>query len=148
MDELRDLYQEVILDHGKAPHNFGDLEGATCEAKGHNPLCGDQLVVYLIVKDGIVEDVKFKGSGCAISTASASLMTDAVKGKKIEEAHAIFENFHQMLTNDDAVVDEDKLGKLVVLAGVKDFPVRVKCATLAWHTLDAALKNQHEATTE
>src|SRR5690349_20259748 len=117
MDDLRDLYQELILDHGKHPHNFGELAHATCEAKGHNPLCGDQLTVYLLVDGNTVQDVKFKGSGCAISTASASLMTDSIKGKTIAEAHELFEQSHQMLTKDNAVIDEKKLEKLVVLEG-------------------------------
>jgi nitrogen fixation NifU-like protein len=144
MSDLRDLYQEVILDHGRHPRNFGPLEGANRNSEGHNPLCGDHIEVHATVgKDGRIQDVRFEGHGCAISTASASLMTDAVKGKTIEEAKLLFEHFHDLVTKDDALADDD-LNKLVVLAGVKEFPMRVKCATLAWHTLNAALDNMDE----
>ena len=145
MSDLRDLYQEVILDHGKSPRNFGPLEGANCNSEGHNPLCGDHIEVHAVVdKHGRIQDVKFEGHGCAISTASASMMTDAVKGKTVAEAKEMFEHFHDLVTKDDAL-PEDDMDKLVVLAGVKEFPMRVKCATLAWHTLNAALEHKDEA---
>jgi len=151
MSDLRDLYQDLILDHTKRPRNFGQLESANCRADGHNPLCGDKLTVFLDVDNGVVKDVRFQGSGCAISTASASMMTESVKGKTRVEVEALFEKFHHMLTGPQSVEleDSDELGKLVVFSGVKEFPVRVKCATLAWHTLNAALKHQVEpASTE
>ena len=151
MSDLRDLYQEVILDHTKHPRNFGTLEHANCKADGFNPLCGDKLSLFLSVEDGVLKDVRFQGSGCAISTASASMMTESIKGKTRAEAETLFERFHQMLTGPQGVEleDNDELGKLVVFSGVKAFPVRVKCATLAWHTLNAALKHQAEpASTE
>jgi len=141
MSELTDLYQEVILDHNKAPRNFGVLEGADRHADGHNPLCGDQLRVYLVMVGETVRDIKFEGSGCAISKASASLMTQAVKGKTASEAKAMFAAFHELMTGDPSVRASAgaELGKLAVFEGVREFPVRVKCATLAWHTLEAAL---------
>lgn len=142
--ELRDLYQEVILDHTKNPRNFKELEGATHDAKGHNPLCGDRLTVYLVVKDGRIDDVSFVGAGCAISTASASMMSEALKGKSASEADTLFEAFHAVLTGTGEDAD-DALGKLAVFAGVRDYPVRVKCATLAWHTLQAALHEHDQA---
>jgi nitrogen fixation NifU-like protein len=151
MSDLRDLYQELILDHTKRPRNFGRLEKANCRADGHNPLCGDKLTLFLEVENDVVKDVRFQGSGCAISTASASMMTESIKGKTRAETEALFERFHQMLTGPDGVEleENDELGKLVVFSGVKEFPVRVKCATLAWHTLNAALKHQAEpASTE
>jgi nitrogen fixation NifU-like protein len=151
MSDLRDLYQELILDHTKRPRNFGRLEKANCRADGHNPLCGDKLTLFLEVENDVVKDVRFQGSGCAISTASASMMTESIKGKTRAETEALFERFHQMLTGPDGVEleENDELGKLVVFSGVKEFPVRVKCATLAWHTLNAALKHQVEpASTE
>ena len=138
-DDVADLYQQVILDHCKQPRNFHELPAATCSAQGHNPLCGDHIEVHATVDDqGRIQKVTFEGHGCAISTASASLMTDAVKGKTIEEARHLFEHFHDLVTKDDAL-PEDDLDKLVVLAGVKEFPMRVKCATLAWHTFESAL---------
>jgi len=144
MSDLRDLYQEIILDHGRTPRNFGPLEGANRNSEGHNPLCGDHIEVHAVVdKDGRIQAVKFEGHGCAISTASASMMTDAVKGKTVAEAKVLFEHFHDLLTKDDALPEED-MDKLMVLAGVKEFPMRVKCATLAWHTLNAALENEEE----
>jgi nitrogen fixation protein NifU and related proteins len=151
MSDLRDLYQDLILDHTKRPRNFGPLENANCRADGHNPLCGDKLTVFLDLENGVVKDVRFQGSGCAISTASASMMTESVKGKTRAEAEALFEKFHQMLTGPPGagLEDDDALGKLIVFSGVKEFPVRVKCATLAWHTLNAAMKHEREpATTE
>jgi len=139
--ELRDLYQEVIIDHGKRPRNFRPLEGATCSAEGFNPLCGDQLRVYVKLADGMIEDIAFQGAGCAISQASASLMTMAVKGKTPEQALALFARVHALLTEGpNARVEPAELGKLAVLSGVWEFPVRVKCATLAWHTLRSALE--------
>lgn len=140
MNDLRELYQEVIFDHYKKPRNCHVLECANHKADGFNPLCGDQVTVYLKVADGVIEDLSFKGTGCAISTASASLMTETLKGKKIAEVEHLFDDFHQMVTGSDAVPHPD-LGKLEALAGVREFPARVKCATLAWHTLHAALKN-------
>lgn len=143
MSDLRELYQEVILDHGRKPRNFGALEGANREAHGHNPLCGDKLDVHLKVRGGIVEDVKFEGAGCAISVASASLMTEALKGKTEAEAKELFETFHALITSEDGVTPEqlDELDKLAVFSGVRDYPLRVKCATLGWHTMNAALEN-------
>ncbi|MGH8382537.1 Fe-S cluster assembly sulfur transfer protein SufU [Pseudomonas sp.] len=139
--ELRDLYQDVIIDHGKRPRNFRPLEGATHTAEGFNPLCGDQLRVYIQLADGVIEDIAFQGAGCAISQASASLMTMAVKGKRQEEALALFDRVHALLIEGpDAQAALAELGKLAVLAGVWKFPVRVKCATLAWHTLRSALE--------
>jgi nitrogen fixation NifU-like protein len=140
-DELRDLYQDVVIDHGKRPRNFRTLEDATCTAEGFNPLCGDQLRIYLKLADGVIEDIAFQGAGCAISQASASLMTLAVKGKTPEEAQALFVRVHALLTEGpNARVTPAELGKLAVLSGVWEFPVRVKCATLAWHTLRSALE--------
>lgn len=140
MSELRDLYQEVILDHNKRPRNFGRLEDATHQANGHNPLCGDRLSLTLRLEDGRIAAIRFEGSGCAISKASASLMTDAVKGRSIEEADLLFADVHAMVTGDAAhEIDPERLGKLAVLGGVAEFPARVKCASLAWHTLEAAL---------
>jgi nitrogen fixation NifU-like protein len=145
MSDLRDLYQEVILDHTKHPRNFGTLEHATHRAQGHNPLCGDQLALFVEVADDRLRDLRFAGRGCAISTASASLLTEALKGKTIDEAHALFERFHAAVTSPaDEPVDVAGLGKLAVLAGVREFPMRVKCASLAWHTLEAALARSAE----
>ena len=140
-DELRDLYQDVIIDHGKRPRNFRELLDATCTAEGFNPLCGDQLRIYIKLADGVIEDIAFQGAGCAISQASASLMTLAVKGKKPQEALTLFAHVHALLTEGpNARVTPAQLGKLAVLSGVWEFPVRVKCATLAWHTLRSALE--------
>ncbi|HLU76947.1 MAG TPA: SUF system NifU family Fe-S cluster assembly protein [Burkholderiales bacterium] len=136
-DELRQLYQEVIFDHNRSPRNFHAMEDANHVAQGHNPLCGDQLTVYVRTEGGVVRDVSFVGQGCAISKASASLMTEAVIGKSEAEVDEMFRGFHAMLTEEEDT--EHDLGKLEVLAGVKEFPVRVKCATLAWHTLHNAL---------
>jgi len=139
--ELRDLYQEVIIDHSKQPRNFRKLEGATRTAEGFNPLCGDQLTLYVKLADGVIEDIAFQGAGCAISKASASLMTAALKGKKPEEALALFGRVHILLTEGpSATVKPEDVGKLAVLSGVWEFPMRVKCATLAWHTLRSALE--------
>lgn len=143
MSDLRDLYQEVIFDHYKKPRNCHALACANHVAHGHNRLCGDQITVYLQVEGDVIKDLSFEGMGCAISTASASLMTDALKGKKLSEAEHLFEQFHHMVTHDDTESDTDPaLDKLEVLAGVREFPARVKCATLAWHTLQAALKDR------
>ncbi len=147
MSDLNDLYQEVILDHNKRPRNFRRIEPASHHAEGFNPLCGDKLSLTMQVEGETVSDVAFQGSGCAISKASASLMTDAVRGKSVEEARSLFERFHRMVTTPPDAPVED-LGKLSVLAGVREFPVRVKCASLAWHTLKAALDRQEGATTE
>lgn len=142
MDDLRELYQATILGHNKKPRNFRVLEDATHEADGRNPLCGDALTVYARVNDdGIVEDLTFQGTGCAISKASASLMTDSVKGKTLTEIHEDFERFHDLVTGPPGVDPEiGELGKLAVFAGVREYPVRVKCATLAWHALRSALE--------
>ncbi len=151
LDDLRELYQEVILDHGKTPRNFRHPENANREAMGHNPLCGDRLVVYLSVDENdVVQDAAFLGNGCAISVASASMMTEIVQGKTKQQVEALFKRFHEMCTSDvdmDATDDED-VEKLMVLSGVRQFPVRVKCATLAWHTMEAALKGESEISTE
>lgn len=144
--DLQDLYQEVILDHNRRPRNFRAMEGAR-QAEGHNPLCGDRIIVYLRLEDGVIMDVSFQGSGCAISKASASLMTESVRGRPMVEAEALLDRFQQMITAPaDAPVAD--LGKLVVLAGVRQFPVRVKCATLAWHTLRAAASEAGRVSTE
>jgi nitrogen fixation protein NifU and related proteins len=140
--ELQDLYQEVILDHNRRPRNFRAMEGGR-RAEGYNPLCGDRLTVYLRVDNDVIRDVSFQGSGCAISKASASLLTESVKGKTIAEADALFDRFQGMITG-PAEAPLDDLGKLTVLAGVRRFPVRVKCATLAWHTLRAAVEARDE----
>lgn len=149
MTELRDLYQEVILDHNKAPRNFRELDGADRRADGDNPLCGDRLTVFVKLDGNTITEASFVGSGCAISKASASLMTDAVKGKSVPAARRLFEQFHEMVTDRSVPADSETLGKLVVFEGVRDYPARVKCASLAWHTLHAAIDNSHEiATTE
>ncbi|PJD92786.1 MAG: SUF system NifU family Fe-S cluster assembly protein [Legionella sp.] len=140
MMDLRELYQEVIIDHSKHPRNHHKMPAPTYQANGYNPLCGDKLTVYVHIEQGCLQDISFVGCGCAISQASASLMTDAVKGLTIEAAHVLFAQFHQMLTHDQAV-SEPSMDKLTVLAGVRAFPARVKCATLAWHTLEAALRH-------
>lgn len=141
MFDLRELYQEIIIDHNRNPRHCHEMAEPTVEAKGYNPLCGDKLTVYLLLADGLIKDISFVGCGCAISQASASLMTDALMGKSIEEAHALFEKFHRMLTSDDDI-QTIAIDKLTVLAGVRAYPARVKCATLAWHTLEAALKKE------
>lgn len=140
MNELRDLYQEVIFDHYRSPRNYGPLPSANRDAEGHNPLCGDELKLHLQVEDGVIRDVHFEGSGCAISTASASLMTEVLKGKREEEAMRLMQAFQRLVTG---VGESEDMGKLEALAGVREFPSRVKCATLAWHTLQAALENRH-----
>lgn len=145
MSDLKDLYQEVILDHSKSPRNFKELCGSNRKADGYNPLCGDKVTVFLKVADGAITDVTFVGSGCAISTASASLMTESVKGKSLDEVELLFQGFRDLVTGKPAECIE--LGKLEVFQGVSEFPVRVKCATLVWHTLQAALANTGEAAT-
>ena len=147
MSELSDLYQEVILDHNRRPRNFHALAGASHSAEGYNPLCGDRLTLYLRLDGETIEEVSFEGAGCAISKASASMMTDALKGRTVAEANALFERFHRMVTTppDQAVED---MGKLSSLAGVREFPVRVKCASLAWHTLKAAMASTSRVSTE
>lgn len=149
MADLRDLYQETILDHYKHPRNHHALDGCTQKADGFNPLCGDKVTVYVQVENGIVKDVGFEGSGCAISTASASLMTEALKGKTVEEARALFEQFHDLVTGQTPDADAEGLGKLAAFSSVCEYPVRIKCATLVWHTLQAALENKgQQVTTE
>ena len=144
MSDLRELYQEVILDHNKRPRNFRVLDDANCTAQGFNPLCGDRLSLFVRIEGETIANVGFQGVGCAISKASASLMTDLVKGKTVAEAKDLFRRFHEMVTSGlDTPVDES-LGKLIVLAGVREFPTRVKCASLAWHTLKAAVDKQPE----
>ena len=144
-DELRDLYQEVIFDHNRNPRNFRIIDDADRKVEGFNPLCGDRLTLYLKMDGDIIKDASFQGSGCAISTASVSLMTEIIKDKTVAEAEALFKTFHEMTTGKDEDIQLEAVGKLAVLAGVRDYPARVKCATLAWHTLDAALKDRHEA---
>jgi len=140
MSDLRDLYQEVILDHNRHPRNFGAIEEPTRKADGYNPLCGDRLTLYLKLDGDRIVDIRFSGQGCAISKASASMMTDSLKGKTLAEAEALFQGFHDMVTvGPGGHADTEKLGKLAVFAGVTEFPARVKCASLAWHTLHAAL---------
>ena len=149
MSELSDLYQEVILEHNKNPRNFREIEDADQYADGKNPLCGDALRVYISLDGDTVTDVAFKGSGCAISKASASMMTQAVKGKTKADAEHIFDEFHKMVTGDlDIETDENDLGKLRIFAGVLEFPARVKCASLSWHTLNAALRGEDVVSTE
>ncbi len=138
--DLRELYEEVILDHNRNPRNFGRRpEPCSHSAEGHNPLCGDEVTISLLVEDGLVKDATFAGEGCAISTASASLLTEAVKGRSESEVNEMFERIHALVTDSSVEPDLDALGKLAVLAGVRDFPMRVKCASLPWHTLQAAL---------
>jgi nitrogen fixation NifU-like protein len=148
MSDLRELYQETILDHTRRPRNFGKLDGATAAAHGHNPLCGDRVTVYVGLEGDRLRDVRFEGQGCSISTASASLMTEATRGKTRAEVDALYERFHAMVTAPaDQPAASDGLGKLAVLAGVREFPVRVKCATLVWHVLRAALEGRTDPIT-
>jgi nitrogen fixation NifU-like protein len=146
MSDIADLYQEVIIDHSRSPRNFYCIENAEHHAEGFNPLCGDKLTLYIRIANGIITEASFIGSGCAISTASASLMTEALKGKTEAEAEILFQNFHKLLTSKE-IIDSAKLGKLIILQGVREFPSRVKCATLAWHTLHAALLDQKKPVT-
>jgi nitrogen fixation NifU-like protein len=145
MTDLRDLYQEVILDHNKSPHNYREMADASRIALGHNPLCGDKMKLYVRIEGDRIADVAFQGSGCAISKASASIMTDAIKGKTLAEAEALYGKFHDLVTGPpDVRADGAGLGKLAVFSGVREFPARVKCATLPWHTLEMALKSANE----
>jgi nitrogen fixation NifU-like protein len=143
-EDLRDLYQQVIVDHSKRPRNLRPLEGANRKVEGYNPLCGDKFTIYVKIENDVIADISFEGSGCAISTASASLLTESLKGKTLAEAEALFESFHNLLTGLEPAAEAPKLGKLVVFSGVCDYPTRVKCATLAWHTLHAALSGEGE----
>lgn len=146
MTGKRTLYEQVILDHNRSPRNYGDMPDADLHAEGYNPLCGDQFTLYLKMNGDTIEGVQFAGAGCAISKSSASVMTTLLKGKSVDEATALFEKFKTMITSEpDAALDADKLGKLMVFSGVRQYPVRIKCATLAWHTVMAALKGKTEA---
>lgn len=145
MNDIMDLYQALIIDHAHSPKNFGTLLDKSHCAFGHNPLCGDRIQLDVLVKDEVISEIAFSGDGCAISKASASLMTESIKGKSLAFAESLFGSFHGMLTNEEECTT---LGKLIALKGVRQFPIRVKCATLAWHTLQAALKKQAEVTTE
>jgi nitrogen fixation NifU-like protein len=143
MSDLKDLYQEVIIDHSRHPRNFYRMEDADRSAEGHNPLCGDRVTLYLKFEDSVLKKVSFEGSGCAISTASASMLADVLEGKTLEEAEAVLREFHRMLTGRcEGLPDVETLGKLAAFSGVVEFPTRVKCATLAWHTLEAAMEGQ------
>ncbi|CAD6878654.1 Putative iron-sulfur cluster assembly scaffold protein for SUF system, SufE2 [Methylomonas albis] len=144
-EDLRDLYQEVIFDHNRNPRNFRVMADANRQVEGFNPLCGDRLTLFLKIDDHLISDASFQGSGCAISTASVSLMTEIVKGKTEDEAETLFKQFHEMTTGKTEDINLEAIGKLAVLAGVREYPARVKCATLAWHTLDAALKNEAQS---
>lgn len=146
---LNELYQEIIVDHTRSPRNFGELACCSHQAEGHNPLCGDQLKLFLHIDEhDVIQEISFVGTGCSISTASASLMTESLKGKTVQEAEQLFKQFHAMLTQEQ-FLDPEQLGKLAVFSGVKDYPSRVKCATLAWHTLEAALhRESHSISTE
>jgi len=145
MTQLAGLYQQMILDHKKHPRNCGELSAATAHAEGYNRICGDRIFIHLRVQDGCVADIRFTGDGCAISTASASLMTEAMKGKTLQEAEQLITDFQQLLTTDN---EPAELGKLAVFSGVRQYPMRVKCAMLAWHTLQSALKNSQSVSTE
>ena len=146
MSDMRELYQEIILDHNKQPRNCYVMNCANRSADGHNPLCGDTVKVYLRIEDGVISEISFQGAGCAICTASTSLMTESVKGKSVEEAKDLFDEFHHMLTG-VAAEQGVELGKLQVFEGVREYPVRVKCATLAWHTLNAAMEGEDDKVT-
>ena len=146
--DLKDLYRDVIVDHNRHPRNFREIPDADRRADGFNPLCGDKLTVYVKLDGGRISDVSFNGSGCAISIASASLLTESVKGKTLAEAEGLFSQMHQLLTREDVDIDVASLGKLGALSGVREFPARVKCASLCWHTLDAALHQQEQVSTE
>lgn len=149
MSELSELYQQVILDHNKKPRNFRKLETANRTAEGYNPLCGDQLTVYMELEDEVVKDISFEGSGCAISKAAASMMTQSVKGKTKAEAETLFNEFHRMVTGElNEETTPNHLGRLTIFSGVRDFPARVKCASLSWHTMHAALKGEGLVSTE
>ena len=145
MFDVKDLYQEIIVDHNRSPRNFGPLPQAQRTLEGYNPLCGDRLKLYLNLDGDRITDIRFDGSGCAISVASASLMTEAMKGKSVTEAETLFEEFHDLVAGARAPADVSRLGKLAALAGVREYPARVKCATLCWHTLKSALSGRHES---
>ena len=147
MSNLHDLYQEILLEHNNRPRNFRILEDANRQADGYNPLCGDQITLYLKVEEDVITDVAFQGVGCAISRASASMLTQSVKGQTLEKAEEIFDGFHSLITDPDADVDYDALGDLEVLSGVSAFPTRIKCAVLAWHTLNAAIEGKGDSVT-
>lgn len=147
MADLRDMYQEVILEHAKSPRNFRVLEPLSSKAEGYNPLCGDRCTVFINTDGGVIQDVSFQGSGCAISRASASMMTQSLKGKTLQEADEMFKKFHELVTGQNPDRNQSDIGKLKVFAGVSEFPARVKCATLAWHTLQAALHGDSEPVT-
>lgn len=148
MNDLYDLYQDLILDHNKSPRNYRRIDGACQRAEGYNPLCGDRVTVFIDIDNDIVKDIAFEGSGCAISTASASLMTESLRGKTLAQAQAIFEKFHDLVTGQNSSTSDDvTLGKLNAFSGVGRFPARVKCATLAWHTVNAAIKNNSDLVT-
>lgn len=147
MSGLSDLYQEILLEHNSKPRNFRKVEDASTTAEGYNPLCGDQITLYLKVVDDVVEDVGFQGVGCAISRASASMMTQSIKGKRLDEADGIFNAFHEMITRPDAEPDYDILGDLETLSGVNEYPTRIKCAVLAWHTMRSALNDDGQTVT-
>ncbi len=147
MSDLRELYQEIIIDHNRQPRNFYEMEDATQKIDGFNPLCGDRITIYLKVENGIVEKASFKGTGCAISIASASMMTDSLLGKTIQQVEAVFEKFHQLITAAKKPETTDELGKLNVLGGVRNYPSRIKCATLAWHAMHAALNQESDTVT-
>jgi nitrogen fixation protein NifU and related proteins len=142
--DLRELYQEVILDHNKRPRNFRVPDPTNRKAEGYNPLCGDKITIFLYVDGDVIKDLGFQGTGCAISKASASLMTDALKGKTLAQANALFDQFHHLVTGPATQAESDELGKLAVLGGVREYPMRVKCASLAWHTLKAAMQAEHD----
>jgi nitrogen fixation NifU-like protein len=146
--DLKDLYRDIIVDHNRHPRNFREIADADRRADGFNPLCGDKLTMFVKLDGDRISDVAFHGSGCAISVASASLLTESVKGKTLAEADTLFSQMHQLLTQDDAGIDVTSLGKLGALSGVREFPARVKCASLCWHTLDAALHSQEHVSTE
>jgi nitrogen fixation NifU-like protein len=148
MSGLSDLYQEILLEHNSKPHNFKAMEDASQTSEGFNPLCGDQITLFLKVVDGVIDDVGFQGTGCAISRASASMMTQSIKGQSVERAEVIFDAFHHMITEPGAELDFDTLGDLETLSGVNEYPTRIKCAILAWHTMKAALSGDLEVTTE
>ena len=147
MSNLHDLYQEILLEHNNRPRNFRILEDANRQADGYNPLCGDQITLYLRVEDDVIADVAFQGVGCAISRASASMLTQSVKGQSLAKAEEIFDGFHALITDPDADVDYDMLGDLEVLSGVSAFPTRIKCAVLAWHTFNAAIEGKGDSVT-
>jgi len=148
MSGLSDLYQEILLEHNSKPHNFKKVDDANQTSEGFNPLCGDQITLFLKVVDGVIDDVGFQGTGCAISRASASMMTQSIKGQSVEQAEVIFDAFHHMITEPGTELDLDTLGDLETLSGVNEYPTRIKCAILAWHTMKAAFSGDSDVTTE